>query len=700
MSLPFIKIVSDKLSLQATLPIPDDAEVRVVSILGKARMGKSTFLNAIVSKLKSKSVKPFQTQDSDEHCTRGIDAYYCADHGLLLLDCQGLALEDSSHDPALLLFAYLVSDLILFNERMMLQNEALKLMEPICTFMTYLSLDDVEKQKPRLYFRISDCEVLKDDAAAARNLHKVIKVAYKDQYQSIRDSITTLFHPTVGIVKTEPLDKLTKVKLAHDEFLALFEDPSLGFDAAITEILSAVPRGRPGRTWKAKVPHLVQSINSNEKITIDKLDVVGAVGKLELLEWIAKVPQSLFAELPADGLHATYTTHIAPREQLRTQLLSEFARKFRNVSEAIKKPEYDKLAEKLDAPIRIALEKMRVAAEAAMRPFAERSTLVRTLTVYNVNITISSRDTTFWNSLLDGHSELEAACKDVFAPVRDFLETNLRRWKQQIQNAVQTVTEVEAAEAAEMARVVLEDAKAFQASAFATIAALESTPTQNVLLLHPQKCARLRISEQVAATAERLRKILQYHEIRVTMQRGGTLEITTNSAPFGDQQRPSTAHNAIKPAFDTFKSLVQDPALEKKLSDAITKRKEELLLGRSLDQASTTRIPDVEFIHMNTELSGHPQFITKQTMTERIFPVVLSVVKQMEKEGLLVEGDRVHMCPTPEWKKGTNIVGTWSIGKHREPAITWIFSDLYARAIAKERTKKENSLYVTPPETI
>ena len=286
-SLPFVKIVEGKMALQAALDIPDGAPLRIISILGKARMGKSTFLNAIVSKLKGRNLKPFATQDNAEHCTRGIDAYYCADHKLLLLDCQGLALEDSSHDPALLLFAYLISDVIIFNERMMLQNEALKLLEPICAFMTYLPMDEIVK--PRLYFRISDGDIVKD---AGKNLEKVVCVRYNDQYQSIRDSITTLFHPSIGIVKTDSLDKGVKKRLAADEYLALFEDASLGFAPAIEEILAALPAGRAAGAWKASVPRFIESINRNDKITIEKLDVVGMVGKIALRDWVDACPIS------------------------------------------------------------------------------------------------------------------------------------------------------------------------------------------------------------------------------------------------------------------------------------------------------------------------------------------------------------------------------------------------------------------------
>ena len=44
----------------------------------------------------------------------------------------------------------------------------------------------------------------------------------------------------------------------------------------------------------------------------------------------------------------------------------------------------------------------------------------------------------------------------------------------------------------------------------------------------------------------------------------------------------------------------------------------------------------------------------------------------------------------------TNVVSEYVVGEHPEPAVTHIFYDLYARAIALERVKANNrsSLYV------
>jgi hypothetical protein len=338
MSSPFVKIVDGKLNM---FPVDmKDTEIRILCILGKARMGKSTFLNTFVTYLEG--VQPFQTQNDDEHCTRGIDYYFCEKERIVLMDCQGLALEDSSHDPALLLFAYLVSDVIVFNERMMLQNEALKLLEPICTFMPYLEMNE---QKPKLYFRISDGDMVSD---VQKNLGKVIHTQYNDQYQTIRDSIQNLFQPEIGIVKTDSFDKKTKTKLQAGDYRCLLEE-DLGFSEAIQTLLVSLPQGKSSDKWKQDIALYIEQINGNEKISIEKLDIVGQTGKIEILEWMNAL--QIYKEPKVDGTQADYDKWVEPLKREKQAILTKFTRMFKAIPDSVKQTHRDKLTTLLITPI-------------------------------------------------------------------------------------------------------------------------------------------------------------------------------------------------------------------------------------------------------------------------------------------------------------------------------------------------------------
>jgi len=207
---------------------------RVISMVGKGRRGKSTFMNAIVSHMASMNLTPFQTSDGDEHCTKSIDAYYFEEQNLLLLDSKGLDYEDSRNDPALLLFLHQVSDIIIFNDRQRLDNSALKLLEPICAFSNYINMDDDTPRKPKLVFRIADCEI-KDIGKA---IHMLLETTYDDQYQSIRNTIRLLFDADIQLIKTEQLDRAARKLLDGGQLLEMLGQEEYGFRAAIEAILS------------------------------------------------------------------------------------------------------------------------------------------------------------------------------------------------------------------------------------------------------------------------------------------------------------------------------------------------------------------------------------------------------------------------------------------------------------------------------
>ena len=67
-------IMNSKLDL--SMITDKDRKIKVVSIIGKARGGKSTFLNCLLTHLKDTTQNIFQTANSDSHCTNGIDIYY------------------------------------------------------------------------------------------------------------------------------------------------------------------------------------------------------------------------------------------------------------------------------------------------------------------------------------------------------------------------------------------------------------------------------------------------------------------------------------------------------------------------------------------------------------------------------------------------------------------------------------------------
>ena len=342
-SKPLIRFNGTKLILvENELPT---TPVKILSIIGKARMGKSSFLNAFISKYNGKNTTVFTTQDGDDHCTLGIDYYYLPEHNLLLLDSQGLAHENSSHDPSLLLFIYLVSNIVIFNESTMLQNSALRLIEPICTFTQYLDMDSHDK--PSLMFRISDA---KKGSDINKTLEKLM-AHHDDQYNSIRESIENVFAQPVKIIKTEYPQVKDDEYLSANDYLSVLSSRENGFESAIGSITANISTVNLRENILSKLSEYVDSINNNEQININKLDIVSLTHNNDLLTWLAKVPADLKSEIEVDGTQGTYDNNVVTRQASVKKWKTDFTKRFKNITETIKKEHKAKLDKELDGPI-------------------------------------------------------------------------------------------------------------------------------------------------------------------------------------------------------------------------------------------------------------------------------------------------------------------------------------------------------------
>lgn len=413
-SKPLIHFDGTKLKLVAeNLP---STPVKIISIIGKARMGKSSFLNALVSKYRQGNYNIFTTQQGIEHCTLGIDYCYIPEKNIMILDSQGLAHGDARHDPALLLFIYLVSNVVVFNDSRMLQNEALRLIEPICTFTQYIDLDTYEK--PSLVFRISDGDEIKD---AKQNLMNAM-AHHDDQYNSIRESIENVFATPLTLLTTDTPSKEERNLLASHEYLELLSRKDNLFDAAITEIMSMVDGLEIRQDIITKIPEFVGSINNNEQIKIEKLDIVSLTHNNDILQWLNKVPAELKTEIKVDGTQASYEQNVVTRQAAVKKLKTDFTKKFKAVSDTIKKPHKAALVAELDKPI----EKAKAESEALAMKILKANNLTgleANQPLGNIpDAGITKDDGVLLQTHLGTYQRFLKACASVYEPIRTAYE--------------------------------------------------------------------------------------------------------------------------------------------------------------------------------------------------------------------------------------------------------------------------------------
>ena len=411
--------------------------VKILSIIGKARMGKSTFLNAFISKYTGKNTTVFTTQDGDDHCTLGIDYYYIPEKNLLLLDSQGLAHENACHDPSLLLFIYLVSNIVIFNESTMLQNSALKLIEPICTFTQYLDMETCEK--PSLIFRISD-------AKRGSDIHKTLEklmAHHNDQYNSIRESVENVFAQPVKIIKTEYPQNADDTLLSSNDYLSLLSTKENGFDSAIASIIEDISAVVPRENILTSIPGYIDSINNNEQININKLDIVALTHNNDILTWLNKVPAELKSEIEVDGTQETYEKNVVSRQAAVKKIKTDFTKRFKNITETIKKEHKAKLDAELDGPI----ERAKLNSEKKAREHLAKCGVDSLLkpqplgTIPDAGITVVP-NSQLLTSYLSAYQRFQKAIQNIYEPVRMIYEKIINSMYDEVNNKLEKAREI------------------------------------------------------------------------------------------------------------------------------------------------------------------------------------------------------------------------------------------------------------------
>ena len=644
------------LKITKSLDIPDRENLRVLSILGKARMGKSTFLNAIASRLTAVKA-PFETRDDEHHCTHGVNYYYCKDQNLLLLDSQGLALEDSSHEPTLLLFLYLVSDIVIVNERMMLQNEALKLMEPICAFMTLFEID--ESKKPKLVFRISDADMVTDIEG---NLEKVMK-SYNDQYQSIRESIQQLFQPDITIVKTDTPDKKTKLAISNGNYASLFEDVTMGFQYAIEKVLSLLPVGTNSTEWKGTIYTIADKINRNEKITLDKLDVVSQTAKTELIAWEAALSNEYVADIQIrDGHHTTYQTLVEPRETLFIEKVEEFRKRFSTVAEALKGPALKSIKERIHKPIENAkLKLMNLADTEIQNYYASLKPAVFELS--NDTQSFGKRDMSLFTNQL-GYSTIKAAIAHLYQPVRAKYETAMIDMERTLIEHVHGCKVKESTYMDlikhEMLQNLLDATKSLhdecasltEIETFQDMYDLHSfseSPVKKKIRIHEQspKSSELKLVSMLFLPVTAILKELYSYRISKLLERINELfevavfQVTATPTTIGIERQlvnatlDGTYDLLVEPYNHYVTSLVHNDERNMTLAGVLKERKETLVFRKTYHVCDViSRISDVKFVKI------HKIFISYKTFIKDYQPLFTQVIDRLfEKKYIATRKD-------------------------------------------------------------
>ena len=263
-----IKIINNKLEIKNIINNIEkykDDEIKVVSIIGSPKMGKSALLNIILSKYGYNNIFP-TSKSSTHHCTIGIDYFYVPSLKIVFCDVQGLNHEHSSNDPKLLLVTYLMSDIIIFTEPKMLNKNTLQTLSPLSSFKTYLDAQQIDENNgyPSLIFRISDFTL---NCHPQDNLAELL-FENNDQHKNLIINIKKLFKD-IKAFKTEQLERKELKMLDANNFSEILEIAENGFNDFISKLneeLDKITSKNNFNSWYKNLKERIYSINLPELI--------------------------------------------------------------------------------------------------------------------------------------------------------------------------------------------------------------------------------------------------------------------------------------------------------------------------------------------------------------------------------------------------------------------------------------------------
>jgi hypothetical protein len=314
--------------------------IKIISFLGNARIGKSTLLNCYVSNKMGRNFKIFNTSKSLEtHCTSGIDMLKinCSNYDLILLDIQGLDLNDSKDDCKLMLFIYMISNLIIFNPKTILDNTVLSSLQSLTSIITYIPDIESKNSKPSLLFRPRDIDQ-ESDYDPDKNLKDMLSNT-SDQFSNVRESIKKLF-TTIDCKPTFYLDKKEKTLLTKNKFVDFMEESTNGFKLFCDYLDTMIDNinEHSNDNFNDRVKYIIDQINTNKNIDYTKFDITMREAECDIKEWIFNEIDKSKYDVPmtTDGTQYNYDKVIKPREEYRDLILSKFDKRFEKTTPKIR----------------------------------------------------------------------------------------------------------------------------------------------------------------------------------------------------------------------------------------------------------------------------------------------------------------------------------------------------------------------------
>lgn len=338
---------SDKIIIDFPEENPLDQQFTVISIIGQARKGKSTFLNALLSSLLGMDVHVFKTSDGIETCTRGIHMLVYDKY--IFLDCHGLgdatSGSDARHDPALLLLVYSLSNIIIHNVQSM-NNFTLKELEALTVFLSEFETSPVRINIPQLIFRVRDYDL----TGSLTDLTRATLRCSGDQFDGLKNTIVRNFSAINSFSTSTTSEDIEWMRSGN--FLGLLYNEKNQFKSTIKSILGlAESESMWLSVFQKTLFTMADKINTN-KINVGVLDVTEIYQQNIIIKYIdveRKSKRHLWYPFVKTFQEDEHTTALTQRQAETDVFLMTFSEEFDKLDRTLVESYIAKLKEEFDS---------------------------------------------------------------------------------------------------------------------------------------------------------------------------------------------------------------------------------------------------------------------------------------------------------------------------------------------------------------
>lgn len=346
----------NKIVLSDLLQNNIDSKCVVISMIGCARVGKSTFINGFLSYLFKENIQIATTSNGGNHCTTGID-YICMDYEpnsdgkiakIIILDCQGLSYEDSKNDDKLLSIVYTLSDIVIYHETGIVNNQTLNTLTLLCLVADYIKTDSVaQNSKPILFFRMRDYNL---DCDPKEVLERTFATQF-DQYDKVRGAINKLF-PLIHPITTDSLGKKELAQIAKGNYLSLLEENEYNFISAYNDILQSIPQIKIktiGSLYDT-ADKIINKLNTNQQISFNDYDYYTLLVQQRFSDYWKNVDHKIYSHIVATKFETTYVECTDRLKHMDAEI-EKFTKTFHEVEKTLLDNEIHNFVQKIQPHI-------------------------------------------------------------------------------------------------------------------------------------------------------------------------------------------------------------------------------------------------------------------------------------------------------------------------------------------------------------